>query len=159
MLRPTYRSRCSSDRNPTGSLAVPEPEPWAAPYLAAARFIGSLFSKAGRRSWEAEGKIEAASCLDLSEGGVRMATAYPLWPGASVHLRIPSHELAPFGYTVLGKVVRVVPASTGEVEVGVGFTAVHQLDQQGLVRFITTPQPKLAALRRRHKLPDSAHGA
>lgn len=157
-LRPTYRSRRSSDRNPTGSLAVPEPEPWAVPYLSVARFIAKLFSRADRRSWEDEGKIEPASCLDLSEGGVRMATSYPLWLGATVRLRIPSHELAPFGYTVLGKVVRVAPAARDEIEVGIGFTAIHQQDQQGLLRFITTPQPQLAALRRQHKPPAPALG-
>lgn len=158
MLQPAYRSLCSSDRNPTGSLTIPEPEHWALPYRTAARFFGKLLSQDSRRSWAAEGQIEAASCLDLSKGGLRMATAYPLWLGASVHLRIPSHELTPFGYTVLGQVVRVVPTVHNEVEVGIGFTAIHRSDQEGLARFITTPQPQLAAKRRQHKGPVPAVG-
>ena len=113
-------------------------------------------SRNSRRSWADEGRVEDASCLDLSKGGLRMATSYPLWLGASIHLRIPSHELAPFGYTVLGKVVRVVPVQD-DIEVGIGFTAIHQSDQEGLVRFITTPQPQLAAKRRQHKESASSH--
>jgi len=158
MLQPAYRSLGSSDRNPTGSLAIPEPEHWALPYLTAARLIGKLLSRNSRRSWANEGRVEAASCLDLSKGGLRMATSYPLWLGASVQLRIPSHELAPFGYTVLGEVVRVEPTVHNEVEVGIGFTAIHQSDQEGLLRFITTPQPQLAAQRRQDKEPAPGQG-
>jgi len=147
LLETTYRTIRSADRNPTGSLAVPEPEPWARPYLPIARRLGTLLFTHGRRCWDGVGQIESADGLDLSQGGLRMATAYPLWVGASLHLRIPSHGVAAFGYTVLGKVVRVTQIDPQEVEVGVAFTAIHPSDRFELERFLTTPLPRLAAMR------------
>lgn len=147
LLRPTYETVRSIDRNPTGSLALPDPEPWAHPYLAMARYLGKLLFINGTRCWNDEGKIAFANGLDLSQSGLRMATAYPLWLGASLHLRVPASELTPFGYTILGKVMRIIRMDRYEVEVGVAFTGVHPSDSHELPRFLLTPQPKLAALR------------
>lgn len=132
LLRPTYQTIRSIERNPTGSLALPEPEPWAHPYLAAARYLGKLLFINGTRCWDGEGQIASANGLDLSQSGLRMATAYPLWLGASLHLRVPASALTPFGYTVLGKVVRIIRMDPYEVEVGVVFTGVHPSDSHEL---------------------------
>lgn len=147
VIRPTYQTVRSLDRNPTGSLAVPDPELWAHSYLAAARYLGKLLFVNGARCWDGEGRIESANGLDLSQGGLRMVTAYPLWLGASLHLRIPAHEVAPFGYTVLGKVVRMTRMDPHETEVGIAFTGIHPLDRHELARFLLIPLPQLAALR------------
>lgn len=149
VIRPTYQMIRSLDRNPTGSLAVPDPEPWAHPYLAVARHLGKLLFVNGARCWDGEGKIESANGLDLSQGGLRMVTAYPLWLGASLHLRVPSNEVSAFGYTVLGKVMRMARTGPHEVEVGVAFTGIHPLDRHELAQFLLTPLPQLVALRRR----------
>lgn len=153
LLRPAYQTIRSIDRNPTGSLAVPDPEPWAHPYLTVARCLGKLLFINGTRCWHDEGKISAANGLDLSQSGLRMATAYPLWVGASLHLRVPASELTPFGYTVLGKVVRIIRRDLDEVEVGVAFTGIHPSDSHELPLFLLTPLPKLATLRRQGQQP------
>lgn len=151
LLRPTYQTTRSLDRNPSGSLAVPDPEPWSHPYLAVARYLGKLLFINGTRCWDGEGQIASANGLDLSQSGLRMTTAYPLWLGASLHLRVPASELAPFGYTVLGKVMRVANTDRDEVEAGVAFTGIHPSDSHELPRFLLTPLPKLAALRRQER--------
>lgn len=147
LLRPIYRTVPSAQRNPRGTPTVPEPEPWSLPYLAVARFLGELLLTNGTRCWQSLDRVEPAAGLDLSEGGVRMTTSYPLWLGASLHLRIPSQQLECFGYTVLGKVVRLGKADRHDVEAGIAFTAIHPADRQGLIRFLTTPLPQLAAMR------------
>ncbi|MDE3224005.1 MAG: PilZ domain-containing protein [Nitrospirota bacterium] len=148
LIRPTYQAIRSIERNPTGRLAVPDPEPWAYPYLAMARYLGKLLLINGARCWDGEGQVESANGLDLSQGGLRMATTYPLWTGAALHLRVPASAVAPFGYTVLGKVMRVAKTDRDEVEAGVAFTGIHPSDRYELVRFLMTPLPQLAALRR-----------
>lgn len=148
LLQSAYQTIPSAERNPQGSPAIPDPDPWLLPLLAVSRFFGELLFTHGSRCWGAEGGIESADGLDLSEGGLRMTTSAPLWLGASVHLRIPSEQLAPFGYTVLGKVVRVRPHGDHQaVETGIAFTALNPSDRQGLIRFLTTPLPQLAAIR------------
>lgn len=153
LIRPTYQTIRSLDRNPAGSLAVPDPEPWAHPYLVVARFLGTLLFINGARCWGGEGRIESANGLDLSQNGLRMTTTYPLWLGASVHLRVPASELAPFGYTVLGKVMRIARVYGNEVEAGVAFTGIHPSDRYEIVQFLLTPLPQLAALRRQARSP------
>ncbi|MBI3603400.1 MAG: PilZ domain-containing protein [Nitrospirae bacterium] len=137
-----------------GSLAIPEFEPLARRYVPLARFLEKLLFESGRRSWLDEGRIQSAMALDLSEGGLRLATSYLLWPDAFVLLRVPSRTLMAFGYTALGEVIRVKRTVENEIEAGVAFTAIHESDRAGLVRFITTPLPQLAA--ERHPQQSSA---
>jgi hypothetical protein len=149
LLQSAYRIIPSAERNPQGSPAIPDPDPWFLPFLNVSRFFGELLFTNGTQCWEGAGRIEAADGLDLSEGGLRMTTTGSLWLGAFVHLRIPSEQLAPVGYTVLGKVVRVTPrADHQDVEAGIAFTALNPSDRRGLIRFLTTPNPQLAAIRK-----------
>jgi hypothetical protein len=154
ILRKLHADSPSAERNPRGALAFDGQHPWHRTYFALARFFGELIFVNGSRCWKREGQAESAAGLDLSEGGLRMATSGPLWLGASVHLRIPSATLGCFAYTVLGRVVHLTCRDPGESQAGIAFTAIHPEDRHGLLRFLTSPLPQLAALRRRE--PTSA---
>lgn len=153
-IRSIYRTIPSTERNPTDNLALPALPPWAKPYIPLARLLDKLLFEGGDRGWAEEGCLRSAGALDLSEGGLRLATSSPLWPGTFALLRIPSRMLMAFGYTVLGEVVRVKHTAENEIEAGVAFTAIHESDREGLARFITTPLPQLAA--ERHPQQSSA---
>lgn len=148
LLRNLHAGAPSAERNPQGALAFDGQAPWHRPYFALARFFGERIFVNGSRCWAHDGRAASAAGLDLSEGGLRMATAGPLWLGATVHLRIPSETLGCFAYTVLGKVVHLACSDPGESEAGIAFTAIHPEDRHGLLRFLTSPLPQLAALRR-----------
>lgn len=148
LLSPTCAAVPCAERNPQRQLAFAGSHAWHRPFLTMARFLSELLLVNGRRCWTNDGREESGAGLDLSEGGLRMTTRSSLWKGALIHLRIPSATLGHFGYTVLGKVVHVNCADPCETEAGVAFTALHPEDRHGLIRFLTSPLPQLAAMRR-----------
>lgn len=148
LLRKLHAAVPSVERNPQGALAFEGEAAWHRPYFALARFFGEMIFVNGSRCWANEGQAASAAGLDLSEGGLRMATSGPLWLDATIHLRIPSETLGCFAYTVLGKVVHLACADLNESQAGIAFTAIHPEDRHGLLRFLTSPLPQLAALRR-----------
>ncbi|MDE3118093.1 MAG: hypothetical protein KGL03_03670, partial [Nitrospirota bacterium] len=54
-------------------------------------------------------------------------------------------------------VMRVAKTDRDEVEAGVAFTGIHPSDRYELVRFLMTPLPQLAALRRQAREGSSTH--
>ncbi|MBM4124847.1 MAG: hypothetical protein FJ246_07850, partial [Nitrospira sp.] len=56
-IRPAYRATPSTERNPTGSLAIPACAPWIRPYMPLVRFLEELLFEGSGRSWDAEGQV------------------------------------------------------------------------------------------------------